>query len=118
MQSRAMAIVLTFVLTITICFGGFLHAAIPHNDGDNHGQSGASPVWESLHSAIKHEDKKSIAPSAEFLVLLVLVLLLGQRQRAFTRVRLQMRHRHVLRGMDPVSGLILRRGIAAYRAFR
>jgi hypothetical protein len=109
------SVVLALVLAVTVMGGGLLHAAIPHNDGDDHGgQGGASVIWDSLHSNLRHDEKKFLYVVTDTLLVIVLcsvgLLLLRltfPSARLFAHIRLR----------DPVLGEALRRGVLPHRAF-
>ena len=103
------------LLMATVSGGDIIHAAVPHHHGDDHaGQESA--VWTSLHSALRHEQKK---------FLLVLTALLSIFLVVFASVRLlvvpvmrKVRMRFAsARARDPVLGAALRTGILPHRRF-
>lgn len=113
---RASYAFLASVIAVMVISGGLLHAAIPHNDGDNHGTQPESAIWQSLHSALKHDDKKALYIALEVFELIILttlsLLALSTRFNARWRAVLARAIHH-----DSSRGEPLRRGIFRYRAF-
>ena len=68
---RVGALVLSFALVLSLMGGGFVHAAVPHDEGDHHAASGI--VWGSLHSALQHEDKFLVLTAVYLFVFAVLI---------------------------------------------
>ena len=105
-------------VSLALLGGGLLHAVIPHShgDGDNHGQSHESAEWESLHSALNHEDKKVLASSSSVDANAVLAFL-ANLSIAQNISREYLRNISFQKNGDPYAGDLLRRGIEAYVAF-
>jgi hypothetical protein len=93
------------LLVLALGGGGFVHAAVPHDEGDHHASSGI--VWGSLHSALSHEDK-FFALTAVYLFVFA-VLLTGVRSISL----------YVPVGIEAKNQKReeLRRGTAKYRRF-
>lgn len=103
--------ILAFVLAFGLASGVLIHAAFPHEHGEV--GKGVSPIWQTLHMALRHEDKKTffvLADASAFPLaetnagittgLVLIALILYVRQRPFDAM------------LDP-----LRRGIVPYRKF-
>ncbi len=93
--------VLGVAIMLALLTGGFVHAVVPHDDGDDH-HTATGVVWGSLHAAIQHEDKQVAALPAMFFLAILSVLFV---ELCFVSFRL-------IPARDE-----LRRGIAAYRRF-
>lgn len=104
---------LAATLALVLLFGGIFHASVAHDHGEaahaSHSHQEESPQWASLHSSLRHEDKKDLL----FLVLIAL----GMLALAPLAVppRLEAAPAPVLRALYVVEES--RRGIAAYRRF-
>ena len=72
-------------------------------------------VWTSLHSALKHDQKKFFVV-LELMLAAFLIVFSTVRIASLQLSALGARSR-ALRARDPVYGLALRRGIFAYRKF-
>ena len=102
------------VLICTLLSGGVFHASIVHDHGEpshaTHSHQEESPQWATLHSSLRHEDKKDLL----FLALIILgFLALAPRRFALPQLEVA-----VARAPRPQHMLEeLRRGVAAYRRF-
>ncbi len=96
-------LLLAGVLVAVLMFGGLVHAFIPHT------HSGNEAIAETLHSALSHEQKGSIAVALSAGLGAVLLIL-------FTHTGLLVRSR-IAQERDATL-LILRRGVVPYRKFR
>ncbi len=96
------------MLVLSLSFGGFAHAIVPHSHGDEHNHEAA--IWTDLHGSFLHEAKKFVLALDTSLLLIL----------AFVIVAVACARREMLaaRASDPVSGEPLRRGLSRYRAFR
>ncbi len=98
---------------VALLTGGLLHALIPHDDGDNHGDN-LSIIEGSLHSAIQHEEKKVFVLMAGlwlFTLFIVRRNMTGEYILLFSTTAIPF-----LRTPDPQL-LEVRRGTVAYRKF-
>ncbi len=102
---RNNAIALALVVAVTL--GSPLHALIPHDHsaGHDHGDHKESIVWQSLHSSLRHEDKKAI-PLFDALAIVGV---------AFFVIRFRIPARS-LEVVDSITDA-LRRGIMPHRKF-
>ncbi|MEN9561221.1 MAG: hypothetical protein RIQ56_494 [Candidatus Parcubacteria bacterium] len=108
MIARVLSISLGFVLVCTLTFGGYVHDAVHHEHG--HGPD-ESVVWQQLHSAVRHEHKKS------FLLSKPLILELQADVVTNTHVK-RPQVDTLYPGDDPVRGTALRKAKVKHRAFR
>ncbi len=124
-----MSAIVCVAFLIAFSTGPLLHSLIPHAHGahahmhTHPGESGSgeseSPVWASLHSALRHEDKKVffailfvILVSALSVTRLDVVRLSLAAQSRGTRI--QWRNR---KPIDALTGEWLSNGISPYRRF-
>ncbi len=100
---RIPVIAFGILLTLSLLFGNPAHALIAHDHGHAHGAE--STMWQTLHSSLRHEDKK-ILPVSVSLMMLGIVLIASA-----TIIPTRRNH--------PVDGALraLRRGIVPYRKF-
>ncbi len=99
-----MRIVLGLVLTTSLLMAGVAHAVISHEHGEHH-HEGESSVWQSLHAALRHEEKQMpVILNALMIVGAVLLLM-----RFFVPRRLAA-------AVEEVSHA-LKRGIVPHRRF-
>ena len=87
--------------------GGFLHSVIPHSH-----EGGSEVAWQSMHGAVRHEEKELFLTLAYTLFILVpLALLLSSRRNTIFG----------LYGLELAASYSgrksLRRGIEKYRRF-
>ncbi len=119
-----LTVILALVIISALVFGGVMHSIIPHNHSAHitheSGESDKeSPVWVSLHSALRHEDKKLL-----FVLLILLSFALAQV------VRIRAAHfpplyrgcayasmAFTLRPLHFSTGRWITRGISPYRRF-
>ncbi len=97
-------VVIAFALVLALVLGNPAHALIPHEHGDHHGAK-ESPVWQSLHAALRHEDKQALPV---FSILVVLARLLTP-SRVVARLAVET--------MTDSLFEYLRRGIVPHRKF-
>jgi hypothetical protein len=100
---------------IALLFSGLLHSLIPHHHSgaaDNHGDDQDSAIWTSLHSAIQHEQKKSLAVVDALMFSIIWVISVVIAETATRVVPAE------IVACDPCAGAILRRGILPHRTFR
>ena len=115
--SARLAVFLAIAVIGALMFGGVLHSVIPHTHGyaeddHQHEQNEESALWTSLHSALRHEDKKSLLLVIAMLNTgLFAILVIAQVPQSAISV-LQNARIH-----DPLFGEYLTRGIAKYRRF-
>lgn len=104
---RIVSFLMALTLVSALAFGGFVHAVVPHDDGDAHHQ-GHLIVWGTLHSALQHEDKWLATMAAYLLFALGLVVVNSffRLSPVFAARLFDERDRH------------LRKGIVSYRRFR
>ena len=108
-SSLVFCVLISFVLIFTLGSGGLFHALIPHHHGGN------EVIWDGLHGALSHEQKK-------FFSLLALIFGIGAffsfaLLQKDTELVLGLRRAPPGRGMNALS-TALRRGTLAYRKFR
>lgn len=99
--------------------GGLLHALVPHTHGagdDHSGSAGESIIWQMLHEALQHNDKKALFVAVEPLILLVLSLITA-RMLSIASIILVAREFSDPRVHDTARVNALRRGVFRYRAF-
>lgn len=103
---------LVLVLLAALLGGGLSHSLVPHQHSHSHTE-GETTIWTTLHSSLRHEDKKLLVSLVEGAVLLVvasvistLAILVSRRVRTVRADLLDMRERDALR-----------KGIFRYRAF-
>ena len=123
--SRVTASFIASCVLLAFSFGGILHATISHDHtaqsdahehsyGPSHEQheqdrQEESIVWQSLHAAVRHEDKSAISLLAAALILTII-----QGAIVSIRVRLPM---ELIEVIGYHLGAWLVRGIAPYRRF-
>lgn len=103
---------LALCISLALLGGGLAHASVAHDHGHSHGAEESS-VWTSLHSSLRHEDKKMLFMLVETASLATLAVLLvsGARQ-------LSLKHACARASIrDPYARDALRRGIYRYRVF-
>lgn len=122
---------LGIVLMCSVVGAPILHNVIPHSHGGGPVQDGIythddvdhghqdqkeSAVWSSLHSALRHEDKKLllVAISVVFACASVVV---GTGILRDVRIRTILAQSRLLAAIDPQRGRLLHRGISSYRRF-
>lgn len=98
-------VALVCALVCSLVGGGFIHAVVPHDEGDHHSQK--EIVWNTLHAALGHEQKFSFMLSVALFLWFGTVVRLRflQPSLGFEALAADQRHAH------------LRRGIADYRRF-
>lgn len=101
-----------FVLIATLLGAGVSHALVPHAHSHDHTQ-GESVIWSTLHSSLRHEDKKLLVASVEGTLLSVLAFVV------FTGALVVSRRRHTNQAEEDDMSMCdaLRKGIYRYRAF-
>lgn len=102
---RVPIIFMVVSLFVALLFGGFVHAVVPHEEGDHHASSGI--VWGTLHSALNHEDKFFILTATYIFVFSILIM--GMRvMSVYTPIGVEAKDQ---------KKEALRRGTAKYRRF-
>ncbi len=99
--ARVTPILFGLLLALTLALGNPAHALISHEHGSHH-HEGESVVWQSLHSALRHEDKKML-PVFDTLAILgsvTLVVLALIRKREYVPVFYSL-HDALRRGILP-----------------
>lgn len=99
-------------LAVGLSTGVLVHAAFPHEHGESSG--GVASIWQALHAALRHEDKKTFFAAADALPLsfsgidvsIALELLIAVFLILYAKRK-------------PVDAMLraLRRGIVPYRKF-
>lgn len=98
------------ILVAAVSGGGLAHSLVPHDHGE-HGTQSESSVWTSLHSSLRHEQKKFLFDIAFLLANFLTTLALIQLAARFAPyARAEEAH-------DPMRGILLRTGVLAYRRF-
>jgi hypothetical protein len=112
------SIVASLILIVALGSGGLLHAAVPHSHGDDHSHGGSndSAMWTDLHSALSHEQKKTLLAVVAVIVVVGLAMVLRAINILASLAYLR-RSTFAARVRDPNGGELLRRGIHKYRAF-
>jgi hypothetical protein len=110
LQLKAYTAVLALLLSATLLSGSLVHAVVPDHHGHTHGEP-LVQIWQDLHAALAHVDKKALAILEGMLGLHTLFFL----SVAVLYVARRGKEWHLL---DPVLGETLRRGINPHRAFR
>jgi len=104
MLGRVVYISAVTLLAIVFVMTGIVHDVIPHDHGHS---SAESAIWQQLHSATRHDEKKMLLlPALLFFALLLSIYICA---RFFYRIENTTD--------DPHTGKYLRRGIAPYRRF-
>jgi len=118
--SATIAVIVCIAFVATITAGPLLHSIILHSHGHSHSHGGESSVWQSLHAALRHEDKKIFAAVLAMLLFgafsffRINVALFVLACNVLQRMRLNNR---LLRIFDPATGDYLSQGISPYRRF-
>lgn len=117
MSSVAVGVVcIAFLAAMTL--NPILHSFIPHTHHDGNHEGTESPVWTSLHAALRHEDKK-------ILLFLLALLSIGtlqvfrfcvQETASLVTAVSDVRAR-IIRAQSFLAGRWLIRGISPYRRF-
>lgn len=115
MYAKFAFVFLTLSLMLVLSFGGFIHAVVPHNHGDEHGAA-PTTLWNDLHAALGSTQRKMLIAviGTTFLFLLFSIVRYGEKVFLLARRR----QRESIRLLDPIYGELLRRGVMPYRAFR
>ncbi len=115
MYAKLGFVLIAVSLLCALTFGGFVHAVVPHEHGDEHGGE-QSALWSDLHAALGSTQRKMLiaAIGTSFLFLLFSIVRYGEKVFLLARRR----ERGSTWSLDPIYGELLRRGVMPYRAFR
>ncbi len=102
---KVSAIFVVVLLFVALLCGGFVHAVVPHEEGDHHASSGI--VWGSLHSVLSHEDR-FFALTAAYLFVFTMLLVGMRTIVVYAPIGVEAKDQ---------KKEALRRGIAKYRRF-
>ena len=103
-HSRILSVSFGVILALSFILGAPAHAIIPHEHSDHH-HAGESIVWQSLHAALRHEDKNAL-PVFDLLAIVGVVYI----------ARRLLREAGDIRFVDSITNA-LRRGILPHRKF-
>lgn len=97
---RILSVGTGLLIALTLVFGGSAHTLVPHTHSHAH-SAGESVIWQSLHSALRHEDK-SILPALPVLAIIAAVvgILIG-RVPAERIIVVDSRFEYLRRGISP-----------------
>ena len=107
MPSQNIALFTAFLIVVSLAFGGLSHSLLPHQ------HSHVESVTSTMHSALRHEEKKFIDLPVFLTVLSIAVVTFVVTGLAQTQIALM---GLVIRAQSSDS-IGLRRGIVAYRRF-
>ncbi len=115
MYAKVGSVLVVFSLMCALTFGGFVHAVVPHDHGEEHGGA-PSALWSDLHATLGSTQRKMFfaAVSPILLLLLFSITQYGEKVLLLSRRR----ERELVRMFDPIHGELLRRGVMPHRAFR
>ena len=109
---RSGVILLAFVVVFVLSSGGILHAIVPHEHNYD-GSKDVGVIWEQLHAAVRHEDKKTLLVSADALPLFVFGMNVALGYLGAALILFYIRRKPFNTILDA-----LRSGIVPYRKFR
>lgn len=124
--SGAVSVIVCAVFLVAFSTGPLLHSLIPHaHTGHTHTHAGAgqseseSPVWSSLHAALRHEDK-NVFFAILFLITVVASFVTRLDASRLSSVGVSSRIHERWRNrkpIDAITGEWLSNGISPYRRF-
>ncbi len=103
LRIRTLLLLCGLILSVALVIGNPVHAIVEHEHGHSHGAE--SSMWQTLHSSLRHDDKK-IIPVYDLLSIVGIALCISALVVPARRIR-------------PVDSRLqsLRRGIVPYRKF-
>ena len=115
MYAKVGLVFLVASLVAVLAFGGFAHAIIPHEHGEEHGTATTS-LWNDLHAMLGSAQRKMFFATVSPVLLLLLFSIV--RYGGHMLLLSRRRERELIRLLDPIHGELLRRGVMPHRAFR